>query len=116
MTTPTDNGSSLREHVAILTMRRLEIAAITVAVVAGALVLSVRQTPLYRAESDVLVKPAQNPSTAQFSLNQPLNLDTERLIVLSAPVARAVAVPLHDGTTVETLLKHASVDVVLDTE
>ena len=65
MTTTTDHGSGLREHVAILKMRRLEIAAITVAVVAGALVLSVRQTPLYRAESDVLVKPAQNVADAE---------------------------------------------------
>jgi capsular exopolysaccharide synthesis family protein len=114
-TEPTPRGEGdLREYLRVVRVRKVEILLITAVVVATALVLSFRQTPIYEAQSRVLVNPTQTIATTVGVAQQP-NLDTERQQILSRVVATRVQRALHTTQSGDQLLRHVAVDVVTDT-
>ena len=112
---PEQHPQDLREYVRVLRARKLEVGVVTFVMVAVALLFSWRQTPVYQGKAKVLVKPIQNVA-GTVQIPQAPNLDTERELILSQAVARQVQVDLGVATPVDTLLDHARVQVVTDTE
>jgi succinoglycan biosynthesis transport protein ExoP len=115
MTGAEQHPSDIREYIRVLRARKWEVAIVTIVLVGATLFFSFRQTPIYRAQARVLVRPVQNV-TATGSVPQALNLDTEREVILSLPVATQVRQDLSLATPVEDLLENLSVQVVTDTE
>lgn len=115
VTTPenaaTEEYVDLRQYISILRYRKWSVILVAFLVLAGALAFSLRQTPLYRSEAEVLVKA---PSTPGVLLSQQPNLDTERQIALSETVAERVS--SEHGSDPETLLRGLSVRVEANTE
>jgi non-specific protein-tyrosine kinase len=103
----------LREYLAVLRYRKWSIILVTALVVAGALAFSFVQTPQYEAEAKVLVRPVTvSPQTAPV----PPNLETERGLVASVPVAEKVAEELQLSETPPDLLESVDVDAVTGSE
>jgi capsular exopolysaccharide synthesis family protein len=115
MTNPEQHPSDLREQIRILRARKWEVGAVAILLVGATLFFSFRQTPIYDAQAKVLVRPIQNVTATGFA-TQTLNLDTEREVILSLPVATQVQKDLQLQTPTDVLLKHVRVQVVTDTE
>lgn len=106
----------LREYLSILRTRKLIIIATTLGVLSLAMLFSWRQTPLYQAEATVLVHPLTSSPTATTSIPVPLNLETERQIASSAPVAERVVKDLALDESSTQLLEDLDVTGVTDSE
>lgn len=113
----TDESADLRHYLGILKSRKWTILVVTAVVIASALLLSYRQTPLYQAEARVLVNPLPTATvtTLPSQLSPPVNLQTEKEIVGSVPVAELVAEELDVADPVE-LLDDLEVEALADTE
>jgi succinoglycan biosynthesis transport protein ExoP len=104
----------LREYLAVLRLRKWSIMLVTALVVASTLAFSFLQTPLYESETKVLVKPVSvSPGVAPPALP---NLETERGLVSSVPVAQKVAEELGLGGDPSVLLDDLDVEVVTGSE
>ncbi len=114
-TAPEQHPTDLREYIRVLRARKLEVAVVTVVLVAATMFFTFQQTPIYEGTTKVLVKPVQNPS-GSVSLPQQPNLDTERELVLSQAVAQKVQKDARVSTPIDTLLESVKVQVVTDTE
>ena len=95
----------------VLWKRRWTIFVVTALVVAVAVVLSVRMTPVFASNASVLVESAPN----QTVNNEP-NMATEKQVATSTSVARIVMGKLHLTQSAQTLLQHLSVSVPVDTQ
>jgi succinoglycan biosynthesis transport protein ExoP len=113
--TPPTQASDLRDYIRVLMARKYEIAIVAGLVFIATVMLTFRQTPQYEGTTKILVKPVQNPGTSMAVAQQP-NLDTERELVLSEAVARKVQRQAGVSLSMSTLLRHARVQVLTDTE
>jgi polysaccharide biosynthesis transport protein len=104
----------LREYIAILRARKWTIILTAAVVVIAALAFSLQQTPLYTAEARLLVEPV--PTQEQESLPLEVNLETERELVQSVPVAELVKEELGIAEPVDDILRDLDVQVVTETE
>lgn len=102
----------LRDLFSLLWRRKWRIAAITAVVLGGAVLFSLRQTPIYESKASVLV---EAPASRGGSQSAP-NMATERLVGSSPAVAQTVVETLHLSERPEDLLRHLSVTVPVDTE
>jgi non-specific protein-tyrosine kinase len=104
----------LREYLAILWVRKWPIILVTLVVVGAAMVFSARQTPLYASEARFLVE--ETTISGQDTSGKGVNMETQRELVSSLPVAEIVAQDV--GATVEplALLQSLEVEVVPGTE
>lgn len=84
---PATETFELREYIGVLRSRKWTVLTVTLIVVALALVMSVRQAPLYRGTARLLVRGL--PEDASGSVRPP-NLDTEAQLVISEPVGQRV--------------------------
>src|SRR5581483_2967340 len=91
---PESSALELRDYLRVLRRRRWLIAAATLVVVAGAVVASFLQTPLYEGRAELLLQQRRtetlfNPNTGQQ--NDPArNVHTEIKVLRSEPVKAAV--------------------------
>ncbi|MDQ3991645.1 MAG: polysaccharide biosynthesis tyrosine autokinase, partial [Actinomycetota bacterium] len=108
-------ASPLREQLAVLRARRWWIAVITLVTVASGLFFSYRQTPIYEAQARVLVA-ALALGSSPASATRPPNLETQRELVASFPVATRVATELGLDVSAGDLLRELSVSVAPNTE
>jgi polysaccharide biosynthesis transport protein len=83
--------------------------------VIAALAFSLQQTPMYTAQARLLVEPLP-PSESQTTVAPLVNLETERELVSSVPVAEIVKEKLDVATPVDELLEDLEVEVVTETE
>jgi polysaccharide biosynthesis transport protein len=114
---PQEDRGQLREYLAILGLRKWSIILVTLLVVGGAMLFSVRQTPMYTSEARVLVQqPAVSTGTSSPVAQFQVNLDTERELVTSAQVADLTARRLDGAVAPGQLLAGLHVDVIPKTE
>ncbi len=114
-TLPESHTTDLREYVRVFRARKFEILAVTLALVALVLALSLRQTPIYEGRAQVLVKPITNiAGNVGIPINP--NLDTERALAASQAVAQKVKSNLGIDTSVDVLRAHVRASVLSDTE
>jgi succinoglycan biosynthesis transport protein ExoP len=104
----------LREYLAVLRYRKWSIIMVTALVVASALGFSFLQTPQYEAEAKVLVRPVT--VSPQAAAPVPPNLETERGLVASVPVAERVIEGLQLAEAPQDLLESLEVEVVTGSE
>jgi non-specific protein-tyrosine kinase len=97
--------------VTVLWKRRWTIVVVTLLVVAVAIALSVRVTPICASKASVLVESAPNQTTT----TEP-NMATEKQVATSTSVARIVMQKLHLTVSAQTVLNHLSVSVPVDTQ
>src|SRR6266498_14715 len=114
-TAPEQQPTDLREYIRVLRARKLEVAVVTIVLVAATMFFTFQQTPIYQGSTKVLVKPVHNPS-GSVSLPQQPKLDTERELVLSQAVAQRVQRDTRVSSAIDTLLEQVKVQVVTDTE
>ncbi|MBI4259104.1 MAG: polysaccharide biosynthesis tyrosine autokinase [Actinobacteria bacterium] len=113
-TTP-GSGAQLAQLLAVLRRRVPSIAVGAVLFTATALTLSVQQTPMYLSTAKVLVQPVSLvPGQSVASLAP--NLDTEKELAASAPVAELAAGDVGFEGEPEALVEQLSVEVVTATE
>lgn len=105
---PETTNSELRSHLAVLRSRRWSVIVLVVIATAIALALSFRQTPLYRAETRVLVK-SSSPDAYYVA---PPDLPTEAQLVKSEPVAQLVKEEMRSDRPTTFFLNNLSVDPV----
>jgi polysaccharide biosynthesis transport protein len=110
----TEETVDLREYIAILRTRKWTIIITAAVVVVATLAFSLQQTPLYTAEARLLVEPL--PPSEQETIAPVVNLETERELVQSVPVAGLVKEELDVDTPVDDLLANLDVQVVTETE
>ena len=110
----TEETIDLREYIAILRTRKWTIFLTAAVVVVATLAFSLQQTPLYTAEARLLVEPL--PPSEQETIAPIVNLETERELVESVPVAELVKEELDVETPVDDLLGNLDVQVVTETE
>jgi polysaccharide biosynthesis transport protein len=105
----------LRDLLSLLWRRKWTIAAFTAAVLGGAVLFSLQQTPIYESKASVLV---EEPASANGggSKSTPPNMATEKLVGSSPSVAQIVVESLHLSERPDDLLRHLSVGVPVDTE
>ena len=109
----------LREYLTVLRARKWTIILVTLLVIGSAIGFSYLQTPQYTAEARVLVEPLPtNQATAAVTTvyPPPVNLETEREIVDSAPVAALARDALDSDGSTDDLLRNLSVEGILETE
>jgi capsular exopolysaccharide synthesis family protein len=112
--TTRESSVDLRDLFSLLWRRKWTIAALTAAMLAGALVFSLQQTPIYESKASVLVE-APASGSGGGSQGTP-NMATERLVGSSPAVAQTVVDSLHLSEPADQLLRHLSVSVPTDTE
>ncbi len=108
----TDNLVSVQYYLHILRHRRWLVTSVLAAVVAATLWLTLRQTPMYVAQAELLIK-----SAASYS--QPAttpNLDTEARLAQSEAVASLASEALPEPIESEDLLRGLSVDAPPNTQ
>jgi capsular exopolysaccharide synthesis family protein len=112
--TAIEEGSGrLREYLVFLRARIGLLVIVIAVVVAAATVYSLRQTPMYEAGAEVLVKPLDVGLQTQPVAP---NLETERKLVTSDPVARIAAEVLSISASPKDLLPGLFVGVAPGTE
>lgn len=111
----TEETIDLREYIAILRARKWTIILSAVIVIVAALAFSLQQTPLYTAQARLLVEPLPTDES-QTSIIPEVNLETERELVQSVPVAELVKEELGLDTPVDEVLTDLDVQVVTETE
>jgi polysaccharide biosynthesis transport protein len=112
-----DDVISLQDYLVVLKRQRLLVAATVILVVVAAVGVSFAQTPVYEAESEVVVEPirrTQDVSLEELLLPQNNVVQTERLVVTSRPVAERVVEVLGLPST-STALEQVRVETVGDT-
>jgi succinoglycan biosynthesis transport protein ExoP len=110
-----DQGApNLGEYVAVFRRRKLIVASLTGLVVASALLFSFLQTPLYGSEVRVLVKPATILPT--IGLGVAPNLETEKELATSIPVAELAAERLGGAPDPQNLLQGLSASAATEAE
>ena len=114
MQTPKDRPAApdLREYLAVFRRRKWSIALITCVTIASALAFSFRQTPMYRSEARVLVRPI----TTGIESITPVNLETERSLASSYSVAAVVVEETGTRRSPDDLLGSLEVSVETSTE
>lgn len=100
--------SELRNYLSVIRSRKWSVILVVALAMSAALVLSLRQTPLYRAETRLLVKP---PSGDAYYVAPP-DLPTEAQLAKSEPVALMVKEDLQSGRSTTSLLNSLNVDPV----
>lgn len=109
----------LRDYLAVLRRQTWLIAATVVVVVVTAMIVTMLQTPLYQSTVELVVEPFDRASD-QSALEQALlgntELQTQRKLVASIPVAERVIEDLGLDRTPQALLDSVDVDVVTDTQ
>ncbi|MGH9890421.1 MAG: polysaccharide biosynthesis tyrosine autokinase [bacterium] len=110
-----DTRPDFREALAVLRLRKWSILAITAAMLALALAISFRRTPLYRSEASVLVSRIEVFTTGIAAPPAP-NIATEAEVANSVAVARLVATALGLQTDPRELLEDLEVSSPPDTE
>ncbi len=109
----------LREYLSVLRARKWTIILVTLLVVGSAVGFSYLQTPQYTAEARVLVEPLPtNQATAAVTsvYPPPVNLETEREIVDSLPVAALAQDVLDYEGSADDLLQSLAVEGIAETE
>jgi polysaccharide biosynthesis transport protein len=112
-----DDTISLKDYLVVLRRQRVIVLVTVVLVVVAALAVSFMQTPIYEAESEVVVEPVrrtQDVTLEELLLPQSNVVQTERLVVTSRPVAERVVeeLGLPDTTTATDRIR---VEAVADT-
>src|SRR5262249_50079538 len=105
----------LRENLRILRARKWEVLGVLLIVVASALALAARQTPVYQGTAEVIVEQIQNPLNP-YAAPQAPNLDTERQLIESQVIAELLKKNTKTPLSTEALLKHLQVSVIGDTD
>jgi tyrosine-protein kinase len=110
----TPEGSPpLREYIGMLRRRKWWVLSVCAAVVTTALLVSLRQTPIYASEAQVLLKEGA-ASSPDLQVTGGPNLETERQIAASDAVAAIAAKKLDEEQI--GLLSGLSVEVATSTE
>lgn len=109
----------LRDYLVVLRRRRWTVIGIAAVVVATALAVTVQQDPVYEAAVRLLVTPAGAPEDdsllREIVLGQS-QLDTQRELVRSVPVAERAVDRLELDRSPRELLEEVTVEVVRDTQ
>ena len=105
---------NLGDYVAVLRRRKSSVASLAGLVVASALLFSSLQTPLYGSEVRVLVKPATILPT--IGLGVAPNLETEKELATSIPVAELAAEQLGGAAHPGQLLQGLSASAAAEAE
>jgi receptor protein-tyrosine kinase len=107
---------NLRDQVAVLRRRWRLIALTTLVFLAAALGLSLSQDPLYRSSTTIEITPVNASQVATNGIvMQPSEIATEIQVLLSAPVADAVAEEVNLKESSADLLKSVTVQQESDT-
>ncbi len=109
----------LRDYLAVLRRRKWVILLTVLVVVGVALGVTYTQTPQYRSSVRVIVESTtgdtSNDVMRQIVFGQQ-ELETQKELVTSRPVAEKAAEKVGGGTTPDQLLKHVNVSLVRDTQ
>lgn len=108
----TEQPVDIRDYLAVVRVRKLTIVIVATLVVAVVLALSYRQTPLYRADARLLIKPI---SSDAFYVPIP-NLETEAEFLASEPIAAAAREEMGTDHTPRDLLGGLDVQPIAETE
>jgi succinoglycan biosynthesis transport protein ExoP len=115
--TPTDGSFfDLRDYVQVVKRRRKLILILTAVAVALAFVWTRLQTPVYTATSELLVREPFTGSATPITGVEPLNMENERQIMTSLPVADIASEQLNLGESARQLLNRISVTVPKDAD
>lgn len=104
----------LRDYIGVLRLRKWSIILVTLLVVTATMFFSLRQTPIYKSNAKVLVKPVSLSPNQPYAV--PPNLETERELASSLAVADVAAENLNDSDSAGTLIGGVSVAVDANTE
>jgi polysaccharide biosynthesis transport protein len=108
---------SLRDYLLVLRRQRWIVLLVTVLVVVAALVVSFLQTPIYESETELIVDPlrrSQEADLEELLRAGDAQVETERLVVTSRPVAERAAEELGLDDP-RALLENVQVTAVPDT-
>jgi capsular exopolysaccharide synthesis family protein len=108
-------GGDLSDYLQVLRYRKWSIVAIAAVVILSALAFTLKQTPTYRAEAQVVVTPFSS-SIAQQGAPPIPNMDTEKSLADSEAVASIVDQKLALNVSTQSLLKNLTVTVPTNTE
>jgi polysaccharide biosynthesis transport protein len=110
---PVPAGSvELRDYLLVFRRQWWLIAVLAVVGAAVATAWTLRQTPIYRGTSSVLVQPVSiNRFEGTQRLDQQVNINNERQVALSSQVAVRAGRFLDSPASPDELLQHASVDI-----
>jgi polysaccharide biosynthesis transport protein len=109
-----ERPTQLRDYIGLARTHKWLIVTVTLVIVGVVLGLSLRQTPIYESQADVLVKPID--TSASGLPPPPPNLETERTLVTSERVARIAARQLGYSGSVDDFLEKVSAGVATSTE
>ncbi|MBW3577815.1 MAG: polysaccharide biosynthesis tyrosine autokinase [Actinobacteria bacterium] len=108
----------LRDYLAVVRRQKVLIAATVGIVVVAAMAVTLLQTPVYESTVELVVEPLG--SAEQSALEQALfgktELETQRKLVSSTPVAGRVVEQLGLDATPEELLEHLRVNLLTETQ
>jgi polysaccharide biosynthesis transport protein len=108
----------LRDYIAVLRRRKWLVVSTIALVVGAAMLVTILQTPVYESSTRVMVSPTGAPSDdmvlRELVLGQ-RELETQREIAQSVPVAERVIERLELDTTPTNLLKEVRVTALRDT-
>ena len=113
-----DDVISLQDYLAVLRRQRWIVLSVTVLVVVAALTFSFLQTPVYEAETEVVVEPirrSQDVTLEELLGDRRGGMETERVMMTSRPVAERAADELG-VENVSGLRDRVSAQVIADTE
>jgi polysaccharide biosynthesis transport protein len=110
-----DDVIDVRDQVAVLRRRWLTLVVMILVGVGAAAVLSLTQTRMYSAQTQLLVEPLSSTSTSNGVVMTPEEVATQVEVITSVPVAATVVHDLGLEETPETLLKSVTVASVSDT-
>jgi Mrp family chromosome partitioning ATPase/capsular polysaccharide biosynthesis protein len=105
----------LRDYARVVARRWKLIAACVAVAIALAVIWTLAQTPVYTATAEILVKPPLG-TTSVGGIPQPLNIENERQIVESLPVAAIAAPDVQANLDERQLLQHLDVTVPKDAD
>ena len=110
-----DDVIDVRDQVAVLRRRWLTLVVMTLLGIAAAAALSLTQTRMYSAQTQLLVEPLSTASTSNGVVMTPEEVATQVEVITSVPVAFTVTHDLRLDESPETLLKSVTVTAVNDT-
>lgn len=111
---PTEQRSlSLRDYLAVISLRKWLVALVTLLFLAGVLFLSFRQTPMYQSQAKLVVRAA---TVSVDTYVAPPNLQTEKELADSEAVAALAAKELDASPSPGELLGGLTVEAPLGTE
>ena len=105
----------LRDYGRVIARRWKLVAACVAVAIALAVVWTISQTPTYTATAEILVKPPLG-ATSLGGTVQPLNIENERQIVESLPVASLAVRSIDTSGDARGLLQHLDVTVPKDAD